>query len=108
MNRVKSGILAAGAIALASMAAACEQEPVLGYCDAGDTCRYDLPERMLVRTYNGYFEERHPGQQPVAVATAAPTPETTEPGASGVPARTTTATTAAPAAVITVSNLPGS
>ncbi len=35
--------------------AACEQQPVLGYCEAGDTCRYDLAEPTTIRNYSGYF-----------------------------------------------------
>ncbi len=49
--------LFAGLLAISTLfAGACAREGVYGYCGAGDTCRYDLPERMLVRTYNGFIE----------------------------------------------------
>lgn len=81
MSRGISRLLAIGMIGAASGLAACQQEPVLGYCDTGDTCRYDLPERMLVRTYDGYFQSRHPGYTEIDFADTAEPVATVEPPA---------------------------
>lgn len=52
-NKIRLGPVAALACMIGL--AACEQQPVLGYCEAGDTCRYDLAEPTTVRNYSGYF-----------------------------------------------------
>ena len=51
--RIRLGAFAAFAAVIGL--AACEQQPVLGYCEAGDTCRYDLAEPTTIRNYSGYF-----------------------------------------------------
>ncbi len=97
-------------------AAGCAREGVYGYCGQGDTCRYDLPEKMLVRTYNGFIEpgstsfasesytteEASAGIAPVAIETVE---ETGSGPAAPTPASIGAATVSAPAAtMVAISN----
>ena len=102
----------AGILVLTLMTtAACAREGVYGYCGQVDTCRYDLPEKMLVRTYNGFIE---PGSTSFAAddtsARTAPVAiETVEEAAADptapTPASIATATVSAPATtMVAISN----
>lgn len=92
MKRALPTILGFGAVAAAVGLAACQEEAVLGYCEAGDTCRYDTREVTTVRNYSGYF----PVQNDETLHTARADTSPTSPSAM--------TTTAAAATVVAVSN----
>ena len=93
------------------VAAGCAREGVYGYCGDGDTCRYDLPEKMLVRTYSGFIEpgagdfaavEAPSWAEPVVVEAAE---EAAVEAGAATPVAVNTAAVSAPAAtLVSISN----